>query len=80
MPDDQLLAIDDESQARRYAERKRLGPFASGRRAVSPERDLRAMIRAGFSPALSKRVLNTLSQEIVQNGASGPDDENMNTS
>ena len=38
MPDDQLLAIDDESQARRYAERKRLGPFASGRRSATPRR------------------------------------------
>lgn len=55
--------VEDETQARRYAERKRLGPFASGRRAPSPERDIRVLVRAGFAPDLAARVLRDLMHE-----------------
>ncbi len=63
---EQLAALDDEAQARRYAERKRLGPFATGRRAPSPERDLRALVRAGFSPGLAARVMRDLAREALE--------------
>lgn len=52
--------IEDEAQAHRYAERKRLGRFASGRRLPSQERDIRALIRAGFAPDLAVRVMREL--------------------
>ena len=60
--------LDDATQARRFAERKRLGPFASGRRAPSPERDLRAMLRAGFSLEIATRVMNDLAESFAGNG------------
>ena len=68
---------DDESQARRFAERKRLGPLASGRRPASHERDMRALLRAGFSIEIASKVLRDLSSE---HGASDPGDtRRMNT-
>jgi regulatory protein len=68
---DELDALDDETQARRYAERKRLGPFATGRRPPSPERDLRALVRAGFSPDIARRVMRDLAGEAAASGTTG---------
>ena len=51
---------DDEMQAIRYAERKRLGAFASGRRTPSFARDVRALVRAGFNPSLALKVMRQL--------------------
>ena len=61
----QVLDVADEDQARRFAERKRLGSLATGRRAASPDRDIRAMVRAGFSPDLARRVLRSLAEDAV---------------
>lgn len=57
--------IEDEAQAHRYAERKRLGRFASGRRSPSQERDIRALVRAGFAPDLAVRVMGDLMPDPI---------------
>ncbi len=56
--------IDDLSQARRYAERRRLGPWS--RKADTPEqrrKDLAAMARAGFSYGVASKALAAEVQE-----------------
>ena len=63
----ETVAPDDELQAIRYAERRRLGPFASGRRPPSFARDVRALVRAGFSPDLALRVMKRLSAPNNEN-------------
>lgn len=57
---DGLTEVDDEAQARRYAERKRLGPFGSGLRQPSFERDVRALVRAGFDAKVATRLMTSL--------------------
>ena len=50
--------VDDQAQARRYAERRRLGPWS--RKADTPEqrrKDLAAMARAGFSYGAASRAI-----------------------
>lgn len=42
-------AIDDHAQARRFAARKRLGPHRTGPRAPFRDKDIRSLLRAGFS-------------------------------
>ena len=49
---------DEMKAARRYAERKRLGPFRSGLREENKERDLAAMARAGFGFSAARAALN----------------------
>ena len=52
-------ALDELTQARRFAERKRLGAWRRG--GASPEtrdKDLRALARAGFSYAIANRALS----------------------
>jgi regulatory protein len=53
-----VLAPDAEAQARRYAERKRLGPFRSGERAPNRDKDVRALIRAGFPARLAMSIVD----------------------
>jgi regulatory protein len=48
---------DDLALARRYAERKRLGPFRPNPDERSRERDLAALCRAGFSYRIAATVL-----------------------
>jgi regulatory protein len=58
--------IDELAQARRYAERKRLGPWRSGHSrslsrmdaAARDEKDLRALMRAGFPYRIAKAALS----------------------
>jgi regulatory protein len=54
--------IDEFAQARRFAERKRLGPWRmseprADQRAARDEKDLRALMRAGFPFRIAKAVL-----------------------
>lgn len=69
----ETLSARDDDQARRFAERKRLGPFASGRRRASSDRDVRAMVRAGFSPDLALRVLRNLETPEASGASTGVD-------
>ncbi|MEP3277716.1 MAG: regulatory protein RecX [Stappiaceae bacterium] len=48
---------DDVNAARRYAQRKRLGPFRSGKREENTKRDLAALARAGFGFSAAKAAL-----------------------
>ena len=60
LPDD----FDETAQARRYAERRRLGPWRRG--APSPEtrrKDLAALARAGFSLDVARRALALTTDE-----------------
>lgn len=47
--EDDNEVVDDAAQARRYAARKRLGPFRRGDRPSFRDKDLRSLLRAGFS-------------------------------
>jgi regulatory protein len=56
------IPIDDYTQARRYAERKRLGPWRMSEpredaREARDEKDLRALMRAGFPFRVAKAAL-----------------------
>jgi regulatory protein len=55
--------IDEVAQARRFAERRRLGPWRSGLSrqddATRDEKDLRALMRAGFNFRTAKAALTT---------------------
>ncbi|MCC6919178.1 MAG: RecX family transcriptional regulator [Alphaproteobacteria bacterium] len=50
--------VDDEAAARRYAERRRLGPWRLTDRAERRARDIAAMARAGFGGSLARRVID----------------------
>ncbi len=49
---------DDEAAATRFAERKRLGPWRRQGRAEKRERDIAAMMRAGFSLSLARAAID----------------------
>lgn len=51
-------AIDDAAAALRFAERRRLGPWRAGNRADKRDRDIAAMMRAGFSPGLARQTID----------------------
>jgi regulatory protein len=60
--------LDDYAQARRYAERKRLGPWRMSQpredaRTTRDEKDLRALMRAGFPFRIAKAALTTPSDD-----------------
>ena len=52
------IGPDDSTQARRLAQRKRLGPFRAGEREPYRDKDIRALVRAGFSFAVAKAVVD----------------------
>ena len=52
-----VIAID-ESSAMLNAARKRLGPYRSGERAAFRDKDVRSLIRAGFSFALAAATID----------------------
>ena len=54
----EAVDLDEAAQARRLAQRKRLGPYRPGEREPYRDKDLRAMVRAGFSLGLAKRVVD----------------------
>jgi regulatory protein len=49
--------FDEEEQARRYAVRKRLGPYRAVERPSDPERDVQRLVRAGFTASVAKAAL-----------------------
>lgn len=54
----EAVDLDEAAQARRLAQRKRLGPYRPGEREPYRDKDLRALVRAGFPLALAKRVVD----------------------
>lgn len=54
----EAVDLDEAAQATRLAQRKRLGPYRSGEREPYREKDLRAMVRAGYALSLAKRVVD----------------------
>jgi regulatory protein len=49
---------DDETAARAFARRRRLGPFRSAKRAENREKDLAALGRAGFTYEIARKVID----------------------
>lgn len=54
----EAVDLDEGAQARRFAQRKRLGPYRPGERAPYRDRDLRALARGGFPLGLAMRVID----------------------
>ena len=54
----QATELDEAAQAARLAQRKRLGPYRPGEREPYRDKDLRALVRAGFPLGLAKRVVD----------------------
>lgn len=54
---------EDIDQARRYAARKRLGPFRSGERSAYRDKDLRSLLRAGFSFGIAVAVVDAETED-----------------
>ncbi len=54
----EAVDLDEDAQARRLAQRKRLGPYRPGEREPYRDKDLRALVRAGFPLGLAKRVVD----------------------
>lgn len=55
--------VDDAIQARRFAVRKRIGPHRSGDPAPYRDKDLRSLLRAGFSFSVAKAALDGDAEE-----------------
>ena len=54
----EAVDLDEPTQARRLAQRKRLGPYRPGDREPYREKDVRSLVRAGFSVSLAKAVVD----------------------
>ena len=54
----EAVDLDEGAQAVRLAQRKRLGPYRPGQREPYRDKDVRALVRAGFPLGLSKRVVD----------------------
>ncbi len=52
------VALDETAQATRLAQRKRLGPYRPGEREPYRDKDIRALVRAGFAVAVARRVVD----------------------
>ena len=52
------LELDETAQARRLAERRRLGPFRTGERRTYRDKDIRSLARAGYPVAVAKAVID----------------------
>ena len=50
--------VDDAVQARRFAARKRLGPHRLGERAPFRDKDIRSLLRAGFSFSVAAAAID----------------------
>ena len=57
------LDVSEDAQARRFAERKRLGPFRPGERAPYRDKDVRSLVRAGFSVSVAISVVDGIEGE-----------------
>jgi regulatory protein len=54
----EAVDLDETAQARRLAQRKRLGPYRPGEREPYRDKDIRALVRAGFPVSLAMRVVD----------------------
>jgi regulatory protein len=54
---------DDASAAHRFAARRRLGPWRGGNRAEKRDKDIAAMMRAGFSLTLARQAIDSETPE-----------------
>lgn len=54
----EAVDLDETAQARRLAQRKRLGPYRTGARESYRDRDIRSLARAGFPVSLAKAVVD----------------------
>ncbi len=54
----EAVDLDEPTQARRLAQRKRLGPFRTGEREPYREKDIRSLLRAGFPVGMAKAVVD----------------------
>ena len=54
----EALDLDEPAQAARLAQRKRLGPYRPGEREPYRDKDVRALVRAGFPVGLAKRIVD----------------------
>ena len=54
----EAVDLDESTQARRLAQRKRLGPYRPGEREPHRDKDIRSLVRAGFPAGLAKRVVD----------------------
>ena len=54
----EAVDLDEAAQAARLAQRKRLGPYRPGEREPYRDKDIRALVRAGFPVGLAKRVVD----------------------
>ena len=50
--------LDETAQLQRLAQRKRLGPYRPGARAPYRDKDIRALVRAGFPVGAAQRVVD----------------------
>lgn len=55
---DALSGADDAAAALRFAERRRLGPWRPGDRTAKRDKDIAAMMRAGFPHGLARRTID----------------------
>ncbi|MGI3902642.1 MAG: hypothetical protein ACRYGP_20715 [Janthinobacterium lividum] len=54
----EAVDVDADVQATRLAQRKRIGPFRLGERGPYREKDLQALVRAGFPLGVARRVVD----------------------
>ena len=54
----EAVDLDEAAQLRRLAQRKRLGPYRPGEREPYRDKDIRALVRAGFPAGAAKRVVD----------------------
>lgn len=54
----EAVDLDEAAQLRRLAQRKRLGPYRPGAREPYRDRDIRALVRAGFPVGAAIRVVD----------------------
>ena len=54
----EAVDLDEAAQARRLAQRKRLGPYRPGEREPYRDKDIRALVRAGFPVSLAMGVVD----------------------
>lgn len=59
----EAVDLDEAAQARRLAQRKRLGPYRLGERGPYRDKDIRALARAGFPVGIAKRVVDGEAEE-----------------
>ncbi len=53
-----VAELDEAGQARRLAQRRRLGPFRGGERLAYRDKDIRSLVRAGYPVSIAKAVVD----------------------